>query len=178
MSLRTLLVLFALTGSAGLAHAGPAAPCVDEARRTEFAFWVGEWDVHLGDGRLAGRNSIRFAEADCRIDEHWRGAGGGTGSSINFVDPIDGRWEQVWHSPNGTFIRIRGGLEAPGDMLLTGTIHYLAQDLSAPFRGRWTLLEDGRVRQFFEQYDAASEAWQPWFEGFYTRSEEAEEAGQ
>ena len=35
-------------------------------------------------------------------------------------------------------------------------------------RGTWTLLEDGRVRQFFETSED-QETWTPWFEGFYSR---------
>jgi hypothetical protein len=54
-------------------------------------------------------------------------------------------------------------------MLLVGTIHYIAQDKTVPFRGLWTLLDDGRVRQFFEQFDEEKDVWAPWFEGFYTR---------
>ena len=153
------------------AHAAPASPCTGSEE--DFAFWLGSWAVHTADGTLAGHNRITLAEGGCRIDEHWRSAGGGTGSSINFRDPVDGLWEQVWHSPNGAFIRIRGGLQGPGDMLLEGVIHYLAQDATAPFRGRWTLLADERVRQYFEQQDADGD-WQPWFEGFYTRVDVAE----
>lgn len=34
----------------------------------------------------------------------------------------------------------------------------------------WKLLEDGRVRQFFEEQDEQGE-WQVWFEGFYSRTQ-------
>ena len=30
-------------------------------------------------------------------------------------------------------------------------------------------MDDGRVRQFFEQSNDEGETWSPWFEGFYTR---------
>jgi hypothetical protein len=40
-----------------------------------------------------------------------------------------------------------------------------------PFRGLWTPLPDGRVRQFFEQSNDGGETWVPWFEGFYTRKD-------
>lgn len=166
--MRILLLLSCLLGTS--AFASPA-PCDDVAGLRDFDFWIGSWDVRTADGALAGHNRIEYAEQGCRVDEHWRSANGGTGSSINFRDPVDGQWEQVWHSEGGSFIRIRGGLVAEADMRLVGTIHYFGRDLTAPFRGRWTLLEDGRVRQFFEQYDEATDAWQPWFEGFYTRTE-------
>ena len=63
---------------------------------------------------------------------------------------------------------IRGKLAGEG-MLLVGTIHYVANDTTVPFRGLWTALPDGRVRQFFEQYDEEGKVLATWFEGFYTR---------
>lgn len=146
-----------------------ARPCTAQAAYRAFDFWLGTWEVHTADGTLAGHNRITSEAGGCRIDEHWQSASGGTGRSINFLDPGSGEWVQIWHSPAGLFIRIRGGLTDDGSMLLEGTAHYAADGREAPFRGRWTPLPDGRVRQFFEQYSAQDKAWQPWFEGFYRR---------
>jgi hypothetical protein len=55
-------------------------------------------------------------------------------------------------------------------MLLEGYIHYVNNGTTAPFRGLWTLLPDGRVRQYFEQSNDEGKTWVPWFEAFYTRS--------
>ena len=63
---------------------------------------------------------------------------------------------------------MRGGMTDDG-MLMVGTIHYVSTGATEKFRALWTLLDDGRVRQFFEQYDAESDSWTTWFEGFYTR---------
>ena len=71
-------------------------------------------------------------------------------------------------SEGGAQISIRGGMTEEG-MLLTGQIHYVGNGTTAEFRGLWTPLEDGRVRQFFEQSGDGGESWSPWFEGFYTR---------
>ena len=88
--------------------------------------------------------------------------------SVNFVDGIDGKWVQVWNSANGAQINIRGGMTAEG-MAMTGTIHYVSNGTTAPFRALWTPLPDGRVRQYFEQSNDGGKTWTPWFEGFYTR---------
>jgi hypothetical protein len=88
--------------------------------------------------------------------------------SINYLDHATGEWVQIWNSAGGSQINIRGGLTDDG-MLLEGTIHYVANDTTAKFRGLWTPLDDGRVRQFFEQFDEESQEWRPWFEGFYSR---------
>jgi len=145
-----------------------AYPCrYDEAFRA-FDFWVGDWDVHLANGQYAGDNSIESAESGCVLIENWTGASGGTGMSVNYLDKATGEWVQVWNSEGGAQISIRGGLTDEG-MLLTGHIHYIANGTTAPFRGLWTPLPDGRVRQFFEQSNDDGATWAPWFEGFYTR---------
>jgi hypothetical protein len=51
--------------------------------------------------------------------------------------------------------------------LADGEIHDRTCGLSHPFRGRWTPIADGRVRQFFEEQQ--ENEWQRWFEGFYSK---------
>lgn len=145
-----------------------AYPCEHQDRFREFDFWLGEWDVHTADGTLAGRNRIEKSQAGCVLVENWLGASGVSGMSMNYLDMATGEWVQVWTDAGGTQIAIRGGLSDEG-MLLEGHIHDVAGGRTAPFRGLWTILADGRVRQFFEESRDGGETWAPWFEGFYTR---------
>jgi len=145
----------------------PAYPCEDNERFSEFDFWLGEWEVHDAAGNFAGTNRIERVEHGCLITETWTGGSGSTGFSINYLDLTDGKWVQVWNSAGGSQINYRGGLTEDG-MLLVGQIHYVANGKTAPFRGLWTMLPDGRVRQFFEQSNDGGETWVTWFEGFYT----------
>jgi hypothetical protein len=145
-----------------------AFPCEHDPSFSEFDFWIGEWDVHTADGTFAGSNVIEPAQRGCVLIENWSSAGGGSGTSINYVDKVTGEWVQVWNDASGGQINIRGGMTDNG-MLLTGTIHYVANGTTADFRGIWTPMPDGRVRQFFEQKSSDDEKWTPWFEGFYTK---------
>ena len=86
----------------------PTFPCESAEAFREFDFWLGEWDVHLADGTVAGHNVITRDERGCMLTERWTGASGGTGMSVNYVDGIDGKWVQVWDSGNGAQINIRG----------------------------------------------------------------------
>ena len=149
--------------------AAPTYPCEQREEFKEFDFWLGDWEVHVANGTYAGKNKIEKSQAGCALIENWLGAAGNPGISINYFDVATEEWVQVWSSAGGIQIDIRGGLTDKG-MLLEGQINYVANNLTAPFRGLWTLLEDGRVRQFFEQYDEDSESWAPWFEGFYTKT--------
>jgi len=160
-----------LFAAAAFSLAGPAAaaesPCTAAAFRA-FDFWLGDWEVRSADGKLAGHNSISARHQGCLLQEQWTSAGGGTGSSMNFYDPAMDAWRQVWVS-GGTLIDISGELQ-DGSMVLVGTITYLAGGEPRPFRGTWTPLADGRVRQFFEEQREGS--WHVWFEGFYAKTVE------
>ena len=145
-----------------------AFPCEHDERFGDFDFWIGSWDVHTANGQLAGHNQIERAERGCVLTEHWTNTAGGTGMSINYVDKTTDEWVQVWNSQGGSQINIRGELTDEG-MNLAGTIHYVANGTTAPFRGLWTPMPDGRVRQYFEQSNDGGETWVPWFEGFYSR---------
>ena len=145
----------------------PALPCETGEEFRGFDFWIGDWDVHLPDGTFAGNNVVTREEQGCLIVERWTGASGGTGMSVNFLDKASNEWVQVWNSANGAQIQIRGGLTDDG-MALEGTIHYVGNGTTAPLKGLWTPLPDGRVRQYFEQSNDGGETWVPWFEGFYT----------
>lgn len=158
----TLLLAFAVAGP------GFAADdvCGSEPYRA-FDFWLGTWDVTVADGRSAGRNHITSEQGGCVLVERWQGVKGSTGMSMNFYQPVDEAWRQIWVSP-GTEIDISGGLDDQGSMVLEGSIVYLKDDRVRPFRGTWTPLDDGRVRQFFEERSEEGD-WAPWFEGFYRR---------
>ena len=158
------LLLGALT--AAVAEA-PPRPCEAPAFRA-FDFWVGKWRVALSDGTHAGINEITRSANGCLLLEQWRSARGTTGTSLNYYDPGKRQWVQQWVGDDGNIIYIAGNIEV-GSMVLVGDIYYHGSGQRLPFRGRWTLQQDGRVRQFFEQADAQGENWKPWFEGFYQR---------
>ena len=144
-----------------------ARPCERPAEFRQFDFWVGEWTV-TEKGQPAGTNRISVREHGCVLLEEWSGVSGSTGMSINYYDPSKQKWVQQWVSSGGLLIYLEGGLR-DGNMVLEGDAYYYATGTRAPFRGAWTPLPDGRVRQFFEQSDDGGKTWKPWFDGYYTR---------
>ncbi len=145
-----------------------AEPCNHDPRFREFDFWVGEWEVTTAAGAVAGTNRISREELGCTLIERWSGATGGTGTSLNYFDPVSGNWVQHWVGV-GVIIDIGGGLRGES-MVLEGHVHYIGSGETRPFRGTWTPLDDGRVRQLFEESQDEDKSWRPWFEGFYTRT--------
>ena len=147
-----------------------AYPCAHMDGFSDFDFWLGSWDVHVANGTLVGTNTIAREERGCVLIERWRNSSGGTGMSVNYLDKITDEWVQVWNAEGGSQINVRGGLTAEG-MSMEGTLHTVGNGTTVPFRALFTLLPDGRVRQFFEQSNDGGETWATWFEGFYTRAQ-------
>ncbi len=141
-------------------------PCEGIAAARDFDFWVGTWEVRLEDGTLVGQNRISRRDGGCTILETWSGAGGSSGTSISYYQPSRDQWRQLWTGSNGTLIDIAGGA-SDGGMRLEGTIEYVAENRIEAFRGTWTQLEDGRVRQHLEEFNLVAQAWQTWFDGYY-----------
>ena len=171
------LATFVLSACTHVSVAEPAAPpkpptspaCTTEATPfRDFDFWIGAWDVTDPHGTIAGENVISREENGCLLVERWTGAQGGSGTSLNFVDPQTGLWRQVWMS-QGAMIDYSGGLEDSGAMRLQGEITYTRTGKSFPFRGVWTPNKDGSVTQAFTQYDPETETWNDWFTGIYRR---------
>jgi hypothetical protein len=161
-----LLALALLLAPPAVAQTPPIAPCTDPAYR-QFDFWLGEWQVNDPAGAKQGDNSITTDEGGCLIVERWKSASGNSGQSYNFFDPGSRQWRQVWVS-QGAVIDYAGGLNSAGAMELQGTIRY-RDGRSAPFRGVWSRLPDGSVRQQFDEFDLAKQAWTGWFTGIYRR---------
>jgi hypothetical protein len=165
--MRNTLALLALLMPALASAQSAPFDCASSAPHHAFDFWVGEWTVHDSKGNLAGHNQITRIENGCALREQWRSVQGGSGQSLNWYNPASGDWHQLWVDGGASIIDIRGGIK-DGSMVLSGTITYLQSGQIAPFSGTWTPLEDGRVRQFFQQQDAGGE-WQTWFDGYYRR---------
>ena len=141
-------------------------PC-DAAPYRAFDFWLGDWDVFATNGDKAGENAITIEENGCLLIERWTSVQGGTGQSYNFYDPGMEKFRQVWVSL-GAVIDYAGELNEDGAMVLEGDINY-RNGTSFPFRGTWTLQEDGSVRQHFQQKNLETDNWDDWFIGIYRK---------
>ncbi len=81
-----------------------AFPCMINAQAREFDFWIGDWDAYVtGTTQLAGQSHIDLASGGCMILENWTSKGNVsfTGKSMNYIDPSNNKWKQVWIGSNG-----------------------------------------------------------------------------
>ncbi len=162
----------ALCAAATLAHADdpPATPapepkgCSTPAYR-QFDFWLGSWEVRLPDGSVAGRNQIEAVLDGCAIVEHWSGARGGRGTSLNFYDEAAKRWSQTWIDNHGSPLRLEGGFR-DGSMVLEGD-QVGADGQTLRNRITWTPRADHHVRQLWESSKDRGATWAVEFDGDY-----------
>ena len=132
----------------------------------QLDFWVGEWDVFLGDVK-AGTNRITSEENGCVVHEHWRGTQGGSGQSFNFYDRRTKKWRQVWISGNGSVLDVSGGL-------VDGTMAYAGETVQpdgtrVQHRLSFTPNADGTVRQLWRTSADGGATWNTVWDGRYVR---------
>jgi hypothetical protein len=128
----------------------------------QFDFWIGDWDVtDQGGGTVFGRNVITPIAGGCGIREHWT-SGSFDGVSINMYDPVRDDWTQVWMDENPLTLHLQGGWTGSA-MVLQGP------RVGGGFnRITWTPLQDGRVRQHWEESQNGN-TWTTVFDGYYRR---------
>lgn len=136
--------------------------------RRQFDFWVDEWDVFSGSSRVGGSVVERRLDGNLVL-ENWAGRGGSTGKSFNYHDPSTGEWTQNWVAGNGSIVEMRGGV-VDGAMRLVGE-QVSTSGVVTDYRGIFTPLEDGAVRQELQTSDDGGETWNPGFTGIYRPAE-------
>jgi hypothetical protein len=77
-------------------------PCTKEPKAQDFDFWIGEWDVYQTVSKyLVGHSSVQSISGSCAILENWTSTAAHNGKSINYYDPLAGKWEQDWVGSGG-----------------------------------------------------------------------------
>jgi hypothetical protein len=146
-------------------HAAGEHALAGRAHRREFDFWLGAWTVSdPRTGALLGVSRVDRVLGGSVLHEHWSGADGYRGESLNVFDEDRKCWHQSWVSDNGTVLLLDGGTHE-GAMDLQGS----APD-GTHQRIRWWPQEDGTVRQRWESSRDGGRTWEQRFEGIYRRA--------
>jgi hypothetical protein len=159
-----LLAATALVLAAQTAPAGPPAP---PAECRQFDFWVGSWEVTAPDGRTLGSSRVEPMAGGWGILEHWEGAAGASGKSLNAYQPGRRVWQQFWVGAGG-ILELSGGLNAQGAMELEGETRGRDGQVRRQ-RVTWTPRPDGSVEQLWQSSADAGATWTTTFAGIYRR---------
>jgi hypothetical protein len=157
--------------TSAIAAAQPAAPASCSAPEfRQFDFWVGDWIVTDPAGKAAGTNTIDRPYGDCVVQEHWVGASGDRGTSLNTYDVGRKQWHQTWVDNQGQLVKLDGTF-ANGTMTLSGEA--ISTKTGKPYlnRIRWSR-ENGdpdKVRQIWDTSTDGGKTWTVAFNGLYVR---------
>ena len=141
-------------------------PCTSEPYR-QFDFWVGDWEVRVAAGGLAGHNVVTLEQDGCLLVEHWTSAAGGqTGTSFNYYDVRDKRWHQLYLDNSGN----AGAFPAIAGSLTDGRMVMLSDDVNNTLsRWTWYVMEPGKVKQMAEVSSDHGKTWRVTWNSVYIR---------
>lgn len=165
------LLLLSLLGVPG--HAQAPAGCSGDSTYATLDFWIGDWQVFVGD-TLVGTNRISKVLEGCAVIEQWRDVRGMQGQSLFYVEPVQRRWKQVWVTDAA---RRAGGVKEKHliAVLPGGGVRFQGELRSADGRivlDRTTLAPrpGGGVHQFIEVSSDGGSTWRPTFDARYRPS--------
>ena len=159
MRFKSLVCLLVATGCcpALAQQTPPPDPCADPRTR-EFDFWIGDWDVFIPNGKLAGTNRIDRLYG-CVLHEYWK-TPKMEGQSFNRFDPDRGVWHQTWIDSMGSLLLIEGGMKDGAMVMTDGRGNEI----------RWSRNDDGTIRQHWRATKDGGKTWETVFDGKYVRS--------
>jgi hypothetical protein len=144
-------------------------PCINDPRKNEFDFWIGEWTVVTTQGRFAaGSSRIEKVSENCLVLENWTAGNGTSGKSMNYIDPATGKWEQTWCGSGGEVMKFINGVfdgkqmqfefkKKIGDKEQVGRFHFYK-------------VSDNEVRQMQESSSDLGATWTTDYDLTYIRN--------
>ncbi len=167
--------LFLNTATVLFTAAVPVAPtpCTDDPAYHLLDFWVGSWDVYVGD-TLDGHDRVSQVLANCAVTEEWADADGSHGFSLFYYQPGAVPWRQVWVTDRAFQT---GGLKEKQliERLGDGAVRFQGAIIGPAGTGyldRTTLtpLASGEVRQVIEISRDQGGTWRSVYDARYRRS--------
>jgi len=131
----------------------------------DFNFWVGEWVVYDTLGNKLGENVIKKVEIDCLLTEQWTGSSGSSGRSMNYYEPKDSTWNQIWVSNGGTNLILKGKFVNDAMVLRSDIIAHPKSNYMNQIT--WKSQDNGTVTQTWDLIDENGQLLRTIFHGVY-----------
>lgn len=160
-----LLFLFVLNINAyGQTEEEKLYPCRYNDQYKRLDFWLGEWDVYV-KGTKTGTSSITKSEGGCTLHEDYKTSKGFFGRSMNYYDPEDQKYTQIWVDKFNGIIKFKE---------VSSKENYLQMQAQT---GQDTLvnmtyvkdLESGNVTQTLKNSNDGGKTWKNSFVGVYKK---------
>lgn len=148
-----------------------AYPCKTDENYIRFDFWIGEWDVYVGNQKIA-ESKISFSRGNCGILEDYQTSQIVGGNSLSYYDSYTEKWKQTYADQSGS-VSYYEETDSPYE----GTLQFISK--STVFQGNisakpWIKMtyydnEDGSVRQYLETSTDEGKTWTSAFDAMYKR---------
>jgi len=140
-------------------------PCLQDEKYRRLDFWFGEWDVYV-KGKKTATSKVTKSTGGCTLHEDYRTIGHYSGRSMNYHDPSDKRYTQVWIDKFNV-ISVYKELESRPGYLLMQT----EDTAGALTRMDYTLdRTNGNVTQTLKSSKDGGKTWKNTFVGIYKRA--------
>ena len=143
-----------------------AFPCISQKDTQRLDFWIGEWDIfNPGNDSKVASSVVSKSRDGCTLYEDYEHSSGFFGRSMNYYDPADSLYKQVWVDLRN---RVSKYIETESkEGFLTMQADLGGGTLT---RTTWTYnKEDDTVLQAAESSSDQGETWSPGFTGIYKR---------
>lgn len=151
-----------------------AFPCMTNKQAREFDFWVGQWTVYAtGTKFVVGHSVVQRIAGGCAILENWTSNNAANnGKSINFIDPVTGKWKQSW--AGGSVQEFVNGEYKDGAMRFT---FQTTGPQNKKVIGRFIFYNqaDGTIKQFNETSADDGKTWKTAYDFTYVRVGESKD---
>lgn len=168
-----ILILFVFVVIFQVGNAQQTVGCLDSANN-QFDFWVGHWNVYDTSGVIIGENVIVKDYDNCLLQEKWTSSSVNRGTSLNYYNPADSTWNQLWLDNQGGILKLKGRFESDrmvlrSDLAQGTNIDYYYNQIS------WIPHPDGSVHQVWGIYNAQHKLLQTAFYGVYKKKSNSKE---
>ncbi len=145
-------------------------PCSSKEYK-QFDFWIGNWNVYDGKGKLIGVNNIVKMPNACTIQENWTSkTSKNRGTSYNYYNNKDNSWNQVWIDNSGFSLILKGKFDnekmiLQSDVIKSKKVSYRNQII-------WKKKKDNSVVQIWNYINDEGKVIKEVFKGVYKKKEE------
>ena len=137
--------------SADVANYGKAVSLAKLPAERRFDFWIGEWDMYVGD-QLISRQVVKSQLDGASIVQT-----GPQSMTLAVFDPAAGKWKMTWTSTAGHHDVLIGGMNDQGQMVMHQKVLRDRPDAI----GKW-ILRDIYKNHFFADWMTSTDGGKTW----------------
>jgi len=143
-----------------------AYPCKYGAEYQRLDFWLGEWDVYVNDVKTAS-SVISKSEGGCTLHENYKTVNGFLGRSMNYFDPEDKLYTQIWVDKSNSILIFKEVESRPNYLQMESKKNDIPTTKMIYIKDSKT----GNITQTMESSNDGGKTWKTSFVGVYKKKQ-------